>query len=80
MFYGGIDNGIEKEKSREELVEWINQYDKIFVMENRMITERLNHLVVDSKKVFCLYIEDIYIREDLELVRILENNLKLFVS
>ncbi len=75
MSYGGVDTGMD----RVQLFEWVNQYDKIFVMEERMITERLNSVVINPRKVFCLYIEDNYSREDAQLVGILEDELKLFI-
>jgi predicted protein tyrosine phosphatase len=75
MSYGGVDTG----RSSSELSEYVLQYDRIFVMEPRMITERLNRTPVDLRKVFCLYIDDAYNRDDLELVRILNQQLRLLM-
>lgn len=73
MDYDGVDNGT----SRKDLFAQINSYDRVFVMEPRMITERLPD--IDSRKIRCLYIDDVYNREDPELVRIIEKQLRLLL-
>lgn len=76
MSYGGIDC---VDSAKPGLLEHFNGFDRIFVMEQYM-QRKLIDWGIDRKKVICLYIENIYKRNDYELVRILENSLRVEMS
>ena len=72
--YGGIDC---VNPETPGIVEHFKGFDKIFVMEPYMKRDLIVNYNVDEKKTVCLNIEDDYYRHDPELVRILENLLRV---
>jgi len=71
--YGGIDGGVQNYGR-------FDQYDKIFVMEQRMVDERLKKWGVDTRKTECLHLDDIYVRDNPLLVARLDRSLRLLID
>jgi predicted protein tyrosine phosphatase len=78
IFYGGID--VSRTESTKEVSEHYQGFDRIFVMEQEMIDRLMKDYGVQRSKIRCLNIEDIYGRDDLELVKILKNGLEILVG
>jgi predicted protein tyrosine phosphatase len=67
--------GISRGANRPVTKEMADRADTIFVMEPYMVTEMVEEYGQDPAKVICLEIPDSYLRNEPELVGILENEL-----
>ncbi len=74
MFYGGYDF-FETERTSKE---YFDDYNLIFVMEDYM-EQGLVDFGISKSKIRCLYIPDEYNRDDPVLIKILRDNLPLYV-
>lgn len=78
MFYGGFHCLIPipcSDKKQKEIKKELSQYQRIFVMEPYMRKE-LQEKHLFTKRIDCLFIEDIYNRSDPVLTRILKEKLE----
>ncbi|MBT4135325.1 hypothetical protein HOD75_00715 [archaeon] len=69
-------NGICLVRKREDKMDYLAGFERYFVMMEEMRDELVD-LGIDRKKIECLYLDDIYGREDKDLVRRLEASLKV---
>ncbi|MBS3075777.1 hypothetical protein J4429_04945 [Candidatus Pacearchaeota archaeon] len=83
-FYGGIDSLLNAHDKTafmqgKDPKAHFEQYDRIFVMEKYMKDGLEKTIGVEPQKIVCLHIPDEYLRDDMELVKILRNNLGIFI-